>query len=417
MSANRTPDQIDSDARVIDELAARRWQRDLLKNRGGDILGNLANVVSALEYAPELSGIVALDTFGGRPMLMSRPPWGGEPFTKRPWQDFDEGELLGWLQRVGVPVYAAATVADSVRVVAQRHRFDALADYLSGLQWDGVERLSVWLVCYLGAPDTPLIAAIGRAWLISAAARGLQPGCQADHALMLEGAQGAGKTQTARILGGEWTQEHLPDLHSKDAEAGLAGSWVVELAELAALTKSEAESIKSFLTRRVDRFRPPYARHTVEQPRRCVFLGTTNEPRYLRDATGNRRFWPVPIGTMNPEALARDRDQLFAEAVVAFRAGEPWWLDGEMKQQAEAEQAARMESDPWLAVIAQEITGKSETTTRQLLNRIDMPGGRATAAHAKRIAGIMRQEGWSERVDKSGGGREVTWTRQAGQAR
>jgi predicted P-loop ATPase len=152
---------------------------------------------------------------------------------------------LTWLQLNGVPALATTTVADAVRLVAERHKFDQLADFLNSLVWDGGERLSWWLELYLGADPSPLTTAIGRAWLISAVARGLEPGCQADHVLTLEGAQGVGKSTTARILGGEFTQEHLPDLHSKDAEAGLAGSWIVELSELAAMSRSEAESVKS----------------------------------------------------------------------------------------------------------------------------------------------------------------------------
>lgn len=404
--------ELDQHEQTADELAARRWLRDLQMTRGGDAKGNLANIVHALENAPQLRGVVAYEEFTRRQVMMRRAPWEPGAFLQRAWRDSDDGELLTWLQQNGVPATATSTVADAVRLVAERHKFDALADFLNGLEWDGRERLSWWLELYLDAEPSELTQAIGRAWLISAVARGLQPGCQADHVLVLEGAQGAGKSTAARIIGGDFTQEHLPDLHSKDAEAGLAGSWIVELSELAAMSRSEAESVKSFLTRRVDRYRPAYGRHMVEQPRRCVFLATTNEQKYLRDTSGNRRFWPVEVGRADLDALADNRDQLLAEAVAAFKAGEAWHLtDPELVHAAQVEQARRQEEEPWLDLIASYLEGRSETSTRALLDRLEIPDDKRAAGHAKRLGGIMRQLGWTRRIDKSGGNREAIWTR------
>lgn len=398
--------------RELDELAARRWKAGLQTARNGEYKGNLANIVHALEHAPELVGTVQLDTFTRRMMLCRRPPWAREPFSPRAWVDADDGELLAWLQHAGIPATATTTVTEAVRVVATRHSLDSLAEYLNGLRWDGIERLSYWLTAYLGADGTPLVSAMGRKFLISAVARGLDPGCQVDHALILESErQGEGKTEAIRILGGEWTQEHLPDLHTKDAEAALAGVWIVEISELSALRRSEAEAIKSFLTRRVDRYRPAYGRHVISQTRRCVFIGSTNESRYLKDATGNRRFWPVIVGEVRLEQLRRDRDQLFAEAVVAYRADERWhFIDGDLQRQAELEQARRLDEDPWLQKIANYLGRRSETTTHSLLDLLDIPLGARAGGHGKRIGSIMRQLGWTPRVDQSGGEREVVWT-------
>lgn len=393
-----------------DELTARRRKPVLQKNKSGDVKGNLANIVTAMEGAPELTGIAAFDEFGRRIMLVKRPPW-ERYFTSRPWRDVDDAELLTWLQCNGIPATATSTVADAVRMVAERHTFDALADFLNGLEWDGRDRLSRWLVTYADANESPVVLAMGRAWLISAAARGLSPGCQADHVLTLESGQGKGKSTAARILGGEFTQEHLPDFHSKDAAAALAGCWIVELSELAAMSRSQGEAVKSFITRRVDRYRPAYGRHIVEQPRRAVFIATTNEKRYLRDATGNRRFWPVRAGQIDIDGLSEAREQLLAEAVHAYRAGEPWHLtDQTMLRQAEFEQAARLEDDPWKASIAGWLSGKNETTTRAILDWLQVDTRTQHAGHAKRVAGIMRRLDWIERPDKSGGQREVVWT-------
>lgn len=396
--------------RELDELAARRWRSELQKTRTGETKGTLANIATALEGAPELAGIIAFDTFTRRALLVKRPPWEGQGFNRRPWKDSDDAELLTWLQHSGIPATATSTVADAARMVAERHGFDALADYLEGLEWDGRERLGHWAVTYLDAEDSDLVRTFGRAWLISAVARGLSPGCQADHVLALEGAQGKGKSTAARILGGEFTQEHLPDLHTKDAAAALAGCWIVELSELAAMSRSEVEATKSFISRRVDKYRPPYGRHTVEQPRRCVFLATTNEKRYLRDATGNRRFWPIRIGDVDLDGLAEARAQLLAEAVVAFKASEPWHLtDPRAVRQAEIEQAARLESEPWKAIIASYLSGKSETTTRGILEWLEIDTAQQHAGHAKKVAAIMRSLEWIEREDRTGGDRDIVW--------
>ena len=391
-----------------------RWRDDLQVNDRGKPEGSAINIATALEKAPGLAGMLGFDEFEQKTLVLRAPPWNKGRFEVRQWSDADDTELLLWLQSNGLPVRAVTSVADTARMIAKRHSFDPLADYLNGLEWDGSPRLEAWLVTYLGAEPTKLNRAISRAFLISAVARGLRPGCQVDHVLTLESPQGIGKTETVRTLGGKWTQENLPDLHSKDGIAALAGAWIVELSELAAMGRSEVEAVKSFISRRVDRYRPAYGRHVVEQPRRCVFIATTNEGQYLRDRTGNRRFWPVKCSEIDLDALREDRDQLFAEAVAAYRNGEAWhFTDPETIKAAEVEQLARVEHDPWTADIASFILGKSQTTTSEILGMLDVPRGRSSAPQAKRIAGIMRELGWQKHEDQSqrrdGGKREVIW--------
>lgn len=390
---------------------AALWKKRLQKNDQKKPLPNVANVVIALEGAPELDGIARLDEFAGKLMLTDCPPW-ERRFIMRPWRDADDTELLVWLQHQGLHLRGVQAVADAVRMVAKRQSYDPLHDYLIAMEWDGQERLSSWLSLYLSASVTDLNRAIGRKFLISAVARGLRPGCQADHVLSLEGLQGTGKSTLVRILGGEWTQENLPDMHSKDGMNALAGAWFVELSELAAMTRSEVEAVKSFISRTVDRYRPAYGRHTVEQPRRCVFVATTNETKYLRDTTGNRRFWPVECGQVDRDGFERDRDQLFAEAVSAFHAGEPWHLtEPETIQQAEAAQAQRVEHDPWIADVAEYVVGRAEVTTREIMSKLGIPSARSTGPQAKRIAGIMRELKFAGREDQSGGRRDIVWQR------
>jgi len=393
---------------------ARRdsWRNELTLTEKGKPEGTAYNVAVALEQAPELQGVIGFDEFEQQALVMRAPPWERGRFERRAWSDADDTELLLWLQKNGLPVRAVTSVADTARMVARRHSFDPLADYLNNLSWDGSPRLDAWLMTYMGAEQTKLNRAIGRAFLISAVARGLRPGCQVDHVLCLESPQGVGKTETVRTLGGDWTQENLPDMHSKDGIAALSGAWFVELSELAAMGRSEVEAVKSFISRRVDRYRPAYGRHVVEQPRRCVFVATTNEGQYLRDRTGNRRFWPVRCGTIDLDALAEDRDQLLAEAVAAFKSAEQWhFTDPEIIRAAEAEQLARVEHDPWLSDIAAFVADKPTVTTNELLDMLDVPRGKATAPQAKRIAGFMRELGWTSRESKAGGEREIVWSK------
>lgn len=394
----------------IDDARRDDWREDLNTNDRGKPDGSAFNIATALEHAPELQGIVGFDEFEQQAVVLKAPPWQRGRFERRAWSDADDTELLLWLQKNGLPVRAVGTVADTARMVARRHSFDPLADWLNGLEWDGSPRLEAWLTTYMDAQPTKLNRAIARAFLISAVARALRPGCQVDHVLCLESPQGVGKTETVRTLGGDWTQENLPDMHSKDGIAALSGAWFVELSELAAMSRSEVEAVKSFISRKVDRYRPAYGRHVVEQPRRCVFVATTNEGQYLRDRTGNRRFWPVKCGAIDLEALREDREQLFAEAVACFKSGEQWhFTDPEIIRAAEAEQLARVEHDPWLSEIAAFVKDKPQVTTAELLEMLDVPRGKATAPQAKRIAGFMRELGWTSRRKQAGGEQEIVW--------
>ena len=317
------------------------WTNGLITNSHNKPLGDEANIMHALRHAPELEGIVRFNEFANRLEIARAVPWRNARAGER-WTDDDDLNVMTWLQRRGMSVRGKNSVADCVAGVARECPFHPVVSYLDGLEWDGGSRLRTWLAHYLKADGAAqYLGAVGTAFLISAVARIYKPGCQADYVLVLEGPQGIGKSRMLQTLGFPWTTDALPDLHSKDAAVQLHGVWLVELAELAALRRTEIEATKAFITRRVDRYRPPYGRHAIEVPRQCVFIATTNEATYLRDATGNRRFWPVSIAKADIEALSADRDKLWAEAVELYRQDTPWYLSDEDERTATDEQEKR----------------------------------------------------------------------------
>ncbi|MCZ7641875.1 MAG: virulence-associated E family protein [Pseudorhodoplanes sp.] len=237
-----------------------------------------------------------------------------------------------------------------------------MREYLDGLEWDGTTRLDRWLTTYLGAADSVYVRAVGARWLISAVARIYVPGCQADCALILEGPQGIRKSSALAALARPWFTDRLSELGSKDAAIETRGVWIIELAELDTMSRAEVGTIKAFMSRRQDRFRPPYGKRLVDLPRQCVFAGSINpEGGYLKDATGGRRFWPVVCGTIDLNALERDRDQLWAEARDRFRRHEPWWLETrELDALAAEQQAERYQGDAWDDLIRTYLTHETE---------------------------------------------------------
>lgn len=236
---------------------------------------------------------------------------------------------------------------------ARQKPFDPVKQYLEGLKWDGVPRLNKLLLDYCGVEygESEHIKRISRRFLVGAVARAYRPGIQMDTVLLLQGAQGLGKTSFVRALGGPFMAELHMDVSNKDTLQAIAGRWFVELSELAAARKTDTESMRAFITRRVDVMRLPYGRITEEFPRRCVFVGTTNDEEPLTDAHGNRRYWPVSVGRIDTFALERDRDQLFAEAVVAYKSGERWWLDEEEQKVADTEAGLYTQADAWVELI------------------------------------------------------------------
>ena len=347
-------------------LTKPAWFNRLRQDMAGTPERNEANVIIALTSDVAFAGVLAFDDFAQGIVVRQPLPWDGTtgPFP-RPWEDADEVRTAEWLQLRGVNV-APMVVGRAIGAVARDHRIHPVRDWLDHLRWDGIPRIETWTSTYLGAEPTAFHHTVGALWLISAIARIFRPGVKADHMLILEGPQGARKSTALKVLAGEeWFTDELPELGSKDAAIHMQGIWIVEIAELDAIGRAEVSRIKAFLTRTTDRFRPPYGRYTVEVPRQCVFAGTVNPDTYLRDETGNRRFWPLRCGTIDIAALARDRDQLWAEAVHRFREGAIWWIDDvALLEEARTEQESRYQGDAWDARIDRWLTHDTRSINR-----------------------------------------------------
>lgn len=240
-------------------------------------------------------------------------------------------------------------VQDGLLMYSDRNRFNSVTDYLNGLHWDGLPRLTEIFTNYFAAENADFARLTGSKFLIGMVARAMKPGCKRDEMPIFEGEQGTKKSTALNILAGdEYFSDGLPDIHDKDALQHLQGMWLIEIGELSALRKSEIEDVKRFVTSRTDKFRPAYGRNVVESPRSSVFAGTTNSETYLKDPTGARRFWPIKCGEIDLDGLHRDRDQLFAEAVVRWTAGERYWLDGTDEiALARGETDMRQDRDDW----------------------------------------------------------------------
>lgn len=373
---------------------------------------NTANAVAILTYHDAWKGVLGYNEFTRRRVILKPIP-GAKTGHNRNLEDDDATAVLSWFNRNGFPKATANVALAAMHAVARLNAFDPLKDYLAGLQWDGQKRIDNWLTTYCGAEASNYTREVGKRWLISAVARAMKPGCKADHMLVLEGDQGARKSSAlAALAGEEWFSDALPPMNTKDASSYLRGRWIVEVAELEAMRR-EMDAVKAFISRQVESYRPAYGREEVDEPRRCVFAGTTNKDAWLRDETGGRRFWPVKVGFIDLDAITRDRAQIWAETVVAYRSGHRWWLEGDVEKTAREEQAGRMADDPWTAPIMEAVQGRAEITIHEVLKALGYVPAEMTRKDSDRAAAILKREGWtrtSKRITSGARKGDVFWT-------
>jgi predicted P-loop ATPase len=402
------------------------WTDSLRLNAEGFLMRDPGNAALLLANLPDWKGCIRYNEFSGKTEWHRPPPLllgMAVPKVNDEIQDWHATYIGQWFsvhRRVNFP---KDTILGAIDSAARASAFNPLQDYLSHLVWDGKQRIATWLSTYLGADDNEYTRITGRWWLISAIARAFKPGCQVDHVIVLRGRQGSRKSSALITLAGEkWCLESLPKIREgKDAQQILRGNWICIMSELSSIRGAAYEEAKDYVTRRTDKFRPSHGRFTIEVPRSCVFAGTTNEEYCLPpDPTGLRRWWPVSVRDALIDELERDRDQIWAEAMLAYQAGEAWWPDDEKHLLLlNGEQSESVDEDPWISVTEKWIEMRSasypdfEFETAELLRMgIGIPPDRMTRADQTRIGSVLRVLGWEPfRVYESGGRRPRLYRR------
>lgn len=329
------------------------WQTVLELDKQGKVKDTLTNIAAILRHDPQLKNIVynefkcMIDVIGDLPWKQVKPGWG----------DTDISCAKLYFERV-YGIWSPTKFKDALLAVVSAERlYHPIKEYFETLQWDGTERVDTLLIDYLGAEDTQYVRAVTRKTLAAAVARVYEPGIKFDSILVLNGPQGIGKSTLFTLLGKQWYSDSLSitDMKDKTAAEKLQGYWILELGELAGMKKVDVETMKSFVTRTDDKFRQSYGVVVESHPRSCIIVGSTNsEGGFLRDITGNRRFWPVHVsgnGKFHPWELT-EVDQIWAEAIERYRAGEELYLKGRVAADAYAMQQDAMESDDREGVIA-----------------------------------------------------------------
>jgi predicted P-loop ATPase len=327
------------------------WMKELEMTHTGQYRRTIENIVLILENDPRLKGKMQRNTFTDKEVIRGQVPWRKVTRATPYFTDKDIVGIRHYLERVYEIDHKQKTL-EAIEVVLGKHSHHPVQDFLDGLTWDGEERLDTLLIDYLGAEDTPYTRAVTRKTLTAAVARIRRPGAKFDYVLTLVGKQGAGKSTLISRLGGEWYCENLTTVQGKEAAEQLRGVWILEMGELAGLKKAEQEIIKNFISRQEDSYRPAYGIKKETYPRQCIFIGTTNNEDFLRDATGNRRFWPVAIsddlsiGQRIHAELTKDLvAQIWAEAQTRYQEGETLYLDLETEAAAREIQEQHRERD------------------------------------------------------------------------
>lgn len=319
------------------------WAKMDRRPTDNTLLATIGNFIRILTNDPLLAGRFASNELAGKPEITCPVPWDQNVGVRQWLWDVDMPNLKTYCEAY-YQLNSHNALSDAVHAVLAQNRYDPLVQYLEGLQWDGVRRLDTMLVDYLGSPNTEYVRQATRRTMMGAVARALQPGIKFDTMLIVNGRQGIGKSTMWSVLGGQWFTDTLTTFEGQKAYEAIDGRWIVEVGELSAMTKSETNSCKAFLSKSTDSYRKAYAKDVMSYKRRCIMVGTSNASSYLTDNTGERRYWPVDTGVLACtksvfSELARERDQLWAEAVHYWKHGCP--AIGEAEGDVEAGGARR----------------------------------------------------------------------------
>lgn len=323
----------------------------------GQIKKTLNNTVNYFTHSSfGLSDMFTYNEFTSDVSFIRNAPWHLHTPVNPMWTEQDAISAKLYLSRKHRYEPSVNLIHETVVATSRTKSYHPVKEYLDGLEWDGTERLKSWLVDYAGVKNNEYVQAIGIKTLVAAVSRIYKPGCKFDYVLVLEGEQGIGKSTLINILGGDWYGDINLDTHSKDTVDAMRGKWVIEVSEMECTRRQETQALKAFITRQVDRVRLAYARQSTDFPRQCIFIGTTNpeaENGYLKDTTGNRRFWPVYCTKVDFDGLYAVRDQLWAEAIAKFKAGEKLFINNrDVNALAIQEANRRVSDDPWTDQVA-----------------------------------------------------------------
>ena len=385
------------------ENGAHTWEMKLARSEKGTLLPTLGNVHLILANHRAWQGVIAQDDFAGRVVKRRVPPFQQGELGE--WSDMDDIRCVLWLsQSYGIAV-RQDIVMSAVLLVADQHHYHDVREYLEGLVWDGTSRVRSWPTKYLHVADSEYVQLAGMKWMIAAVARVMQPGCKADNVLILEGKQGWGKSTALEVLAGKpWYTNSPIRIGEKDTYAVMAGKWIIELAELDSLNKSDSSAAKSFFATETDRFRNFYGKRATDVHRQGVFAGSVNFDTYLKDESGNRRYWPIRVGgPVDIEALRRDRDQLWAEAVHLYRRRVIWHVTEEERPLFEIEQTERYEGDVYEDKIARAIEYSSRTTMEEILaDVLKLDTSKWTLPEQRRVGKALKSLGWVRKRESTG---------------
>jgi predicted P-loop ATPase len=323
----------------------KEWLELLEVDSKGNIKSTVDNMVLILENDKKIKGVIAIDEF--RNNMVKLKPFKWDKVNRYLFGDIDKSNIRRYIEKK-YGLDSVGKLQDAIDIIAHHNIFHPVRNYLNGLTWDGVDRCETLLIDYMGAEDNEYVRAVTRKWLAAGVARIFEPGCKMDYILCLQGKQGVKKSTFFNLLGGKWYNGSFTFsmIGKKESVEMLQGSWIVEIAEMAGLSKVEHQAVKAFVSNQRDEMRPAYGRYKMEYERGCIFGGSFNEDEPFTDPTGGRRYWPVRVVKGRDfDKLTSLVDQIWAEAYCLYMAGETRFLNDELEEEANKIQEEFTEKD------------------------------------------------------------------------